>query len=128
MSEKTTAAGIALLLSDDMMFMSRIAGTAHDLGLSIKIARAVDPLKTLVQSERPACVIVDLANPGLVIGDLTGWLAETCSPVPRVVAYGSHVDAETLRRAREAGCDVVLPRSKFVTELPNRLREWIGAT
>jgi DNA-binding NarL/FixJ family response regulator len=127
MSEKTTAAGIALLLSDDMMFTSRITGTAHDLGLSIKTARAVDPLKTLVQSERPGCVIVDLANPGLVIGDLIGWLLETCSPAPKVVAYGSHVDAETLRRAREAGCDVVLPRSKFVTELPNKLREWLGA-
>lgn len=127
MSDKTPAAPIALLLSDDMMFTSRITGTVRDLGLSMKTARAVDPLKTLVQSERPACVIVDLANPGLVIGDLTGWLAETCLPALRVVAYGSHVDTETLQRAKESGCDVVLPRSKFVTELPNKLREWMGA-
>jgi CheY-like chemotaxis protein len=127
MSEKTPAAGSALLLSDDMMFTSRIAGTARDLGLSIKTARAMDALKTLVRSERPACIIVDLANPGLEIGELTGWLAEMCSPAPRVVAYGSHVDTETLQRAREAGCDVVLPRSKFVTELPSKLPEWMGA-
>jgi CheY-like chemotaxis protein len=127
MSENIPTAGIALLLSDDMMFTSRIAGTARDLGMSIKTARAVDGLKALVQSERPACVIVDLANPGLGISDLTGWLKETCSPAPRVIAYGSHVDTETLKRAREAGCDVVLPRSKFVTELPNKLSEWMGA-
>jgi CheY-like chemotaxis protein len=126
MSERTPSAGIALLLSDDMMFTSRITGTARDLGLSMKTARAVDALKILVQSEWPACVIVDLANPGLVIGDLTGWLKEICSPAPRVVVYGSHVDTETLQRAREAGCDIVLPRSKFVTELPNKLPEWMG--
>ena len=47
-------------------------------------------------------------------------------PMPRVVAYGSHVETETLRKAREAGCDPVLPRSKFVEELPAKLREWIG--
>jgi DNA-binding NarL/FixJ family response regulator len=127
MSEDHPPATVGLLLSDDMMFTSRITGTARDLGLTIKTARAIDGLKTLVQSERPTCVIVDLANPGLAIGDLTGWLAETRSPPPRVVAYGSHVDTETLKRAREAGCDLVLPRSKFVTELPNKLREWMGA-
>jgi CheY-like chemotaxis protein len=127
MSEKNPAAPIGLLLSDDMMFSSRITGTARDLGLSIRSARAMDALKTLVQNEQPACVIVDLANPGLVIGELSGWLAETCSPAPRIIAYGSHVDTETLKRAREAGCDLVLPRSKFVTELPQKLREWIGA-
>jgi CheY-like chemotaxis protein len=127
MADKDPAAPIGLLLSDDMMFTSRITGTARDLGLTIKTARAMDVLKTIVQSERPACIIVDLANPGLAISDLCGWLAATCSPAPRVVAYGSHVDAETLKRARDAGCDMVLPRSKFVTELPTKLREWLGA-
>src|SRR6516165_2078850 len=91
MADKDPAAPIGLLLSDDMMFTSRITGTARDLGLTIKTARAMDVLKTIVQSERPACIIVDLANPGLAISDLCGWLAATCSPAPRVVAYGSHV-------------------------------------
>jgi hypothetical protein len=43
-----------------------------------------------------------------------------------VVAYGSHVDTATLRAAREAGCDVVLPRSKFVEELPTALPTWLA--
>ena len=125
MSEITPATG--LLLSDDMMFTSRVTGTARDLGLSVRTARAFDALKALAASESPACVIVDLANPGLVIEDLVRWLGETYSPAPRVIAYGSHVDAETLQRARTAGCDVVLPRSKFVSELPIKLREWMEA-
>jgi CheY-like chemotaxis protein len=125
MSENTPATGF--LLSDDMMFTSRVTGTARDLGLSVRIARTVDALKALSASESPACVIVDLANPGLVIEDLVSWLGETYSPAPRVVAYGSHVDAETLQRAHNARCDVVLPRSKFVSELPNKLNEWMQA-
>jgi len=60
----------------------------------------------------PQGVIVDLANPGLVLADLMAWLRQNCTPMPRVIAYGSHVDTATLKRAREAGCDVVLPRSK----------------
>ena len=47
--------------------------------------------------------------------------------MPRMVAYGSHVDAAVLRAAREAGCDPVLPRSKFVEELPRALPEWMRA-
>jgi hypothetical protein len=60
-----------------------------------------------------------------VVADLIRRL-ETCSPVPRVVAYGSHVDAAGLRAAREAGGDVVLPRSKFVEELPHKLPTWLS--
>jgi hypothetical protein len=46
--------------------------------------------------------------------------------MPRVIAYGSHVEAATLHAAREAGCDLVLPRSRFVEELPVSLGAWLG--
>jgi CheY-like chemotaxis protein len=35
-----------------------------------------------------------------------------------VIAFGSHVNAEALRAAREAGADRVLARSAFVRDLP----------
>jgi len=43
------------------------------------------------------------------------------------VAYGSHVDKARLDAARAAGCDEVLPRSKFSAELPDLLRRYLGA-
>jgi DNA-binding NarL/FixJ family response regulator len=115
-----------LLLSDDLIFSSRITGTARDLGLTVKPARTLDSLYALAQQETPSCVIVDLSHPGLKITDLIHHLASTCSPTPRVVAYGSHVDAASLRAAREAGCDLVLPRSRFVEDLPRSLPEWLS--
>jgi hypothetical protein len=42
------------------------------------------------------------------------------------MAYGAHVDAAGLWAARQAGCDIVLPRSAFVEELPFRLPEWLS--
>src|SRR5437899_1785552 len=106
MSEPSSTFG--LLLSDDMIFTSRIIGTACDLGLTLKPARSVAALQTLARQQTPSCVIVDLANPGLNVRDLIAQLRESCLPMPRVVAYGSHVDAAGLRAAREAGCDLVL--------------------
>jgi CheY-like chemotaxis protein len=114
-----------LLLCDDLIFSSRVTGTARDLGLSVKAAPSAERLRALASAEQPAGVIVDLSIPGLVIEELIGWLRQNVSPMPRVVAYGSHVDTATLRRAREAGCDPVLPRSKFVEDLPVKLVDWL---
>jgi CheY-like chemotaxis protein len=118
---------VGLLLCDDLIFTSRIVGTAQALGLSVKPARDTAALQELAKGQTPGGVIVDLANPGLDIGSLLTWLRHHCQPPPRVVAYGSHVEVQTLKRAREAGCDLVLPRSKFVEELPRKLPEWLNA-
>ncbi len=119
-----TNADIGYLLCDDMIFTSRITGTARELGLTVKPARTVETLLGLIGQQAPRCVIVDLSNPSLQLADLVGQLRQACSSMPKIVAYGSHVDAATLRGAREAGCEPVLPRSKFVEELPQALPGW----
>jgi CheY-like chemotaxis protein len=116
---------VGYLLSDDLMFTSRITGTARDLGLTVQPARSVAALEGLVQKQTPRCVLLDLANAGLVVADLVPRLKSQAGP-PFIVAYGSHVDAPALKAAREAGCDLVLPRSKFVEELPRALAGWLG--
>ena len=116
-----------LLLCDDLIFTSRITGEARALGLTVKSARSVEQLLDLAQRESPSCILIDLAFPGLALPALFLSLSERCGPMPRVVAYGSHVDAETLRAARAAGCDPVLPRSKFVEELPKALPGWLSS-
>jgi CheY-like chemotaxis protein len=114
---------VGLLLSDDLIFTSRITGAARALGLQLKAARSAEMLLEMAARHTPRCVIVDLTNPGLVLTDLIRGLGV---PLPRVVAYGSHVDTESLRAARAAGCDPVLPRSKFVEELPTALPDWFA--
>ena len=53
-------------------------------------------------------VIVDLARFADRIAEI-----RTCAPDARIVAFGPHVDDDLLRRASEAGADVVLARSRF---------------
>jgi CheY-like chemotaxis protein len=118
-----TVAG--LLLSDDLIFTSRIVGTASGLGLNLIAARSADDLAQMARRSPPRCVIVDLDNPGLELTELLRIL-EGIAPRPRVVAYGPHVNADRLRTAREAGCDPVLPRSKFVEQLESQLPLWFA--
>ncbi|MFL5244001.1 MAG: response regulator [Gemmataceae bacterium] len=116
---------VGLLLADDLLFTSRITGTARALNLVVKAAGTVDALKASVPDEQPGCIFLDLANPTLKIDELIVWLKENCLAMPRVVAYGSHVDTATLRTARAAGCHEVMPRSQFVDLLPAKLTEWL---
>jgi len=120
------AAPAGLLLCDDLIFASRITATARAAGLAVRSARTAEQVEALARQQPPPCVLVDLANPTLRVADFLGRLRAACSPMPFVVAYGSHVDTATLRAAREAGCDVVLPRSKFVEVLADELPRWMG--
>jgi ActR/RegA family two-component response regulator len=115
---------LGILLSDDLIFASRITGTARARGLEMKTARTVEQVRQMASAGPPACVIVDLHHPGLDLAALVREIknAEPCT----IVGYGSHVAATLLQEARVAGCDVVLPRSKFVEELAEALPKWYG--
>ena len=126
LADQAAARVTGLLLSDDMIFSSRITATARALGLSVKTAKTIEALLQLARRDAPRGVIVDLGYPGLAITDLIERLHGACAEKPNIVAFGSHVDAASLRAAREAGCDLVFPRRKFVEELPKALPAWIG--
>jgi CheY-like chemotaxis protein len=121
------SASVGLLLSDDLIDSSRITATARSLGLTVKAAKSVEALELLAAQSSPACVLVDLSYPGLALPDLMTRLGATCGRPLRVVAYGSHVDVASLKAARAAGCDPVLPRSAFVEQLPNELTKWLSS-
>jgi hypothetical protein len=46
---------------------------------------------------------------------------------PKVIAFGAHVQTGLLEAARAAGCDEVLPRSRFSAQLPELLKESLGS-
>ena len=113
-----------ILLCDDLFFTSRITGTAAALGLTLHAAKTVADLSRLLATP-PCCVIVDLQLAGRDISELARAVA-ALTPKPTLVGYGSHVDTATLKQARDAGFDVVWPRSKFVEELARSLPEWFS--
>lgn len=113
-----------LLLSDDLIFTSRVVGTGRDLGLAVRSVRSAAELLSTARAQPPAGVVLDLANPGLDVAAVVSEL-KRLAPPPTVVAYGPHVDTALLRTARAAGCDRVLTRSQFVEQLPTHLGDWL---
>lgn len=113
------------MLCDDLIFTSRVTATARAHGQTVKTARSPEVAERLLAEGIPSCVLVDLHTPTL---DLTAFLTrlrEHEPPAIRIVAYGSHVAKELLQAAREAGCDLVLPRSQFVRQLETELTGWL---
>lgn len=115
-----------IVLCDDLIFFSRIASAARAAGASVKQARTTADALKLAATAAPGGVLVDLHNETLDLPAFLAQLRQVCPATPRVVAFGSHVDAERLRAARAAGCDRVLPRSKFVEELETDVAAWLS--
>jgi hypothetical protein len=115
-----------LLLTRDLMFTSKVTGTASALGLKFETLGSVEHLWTKVVESQPRAVFVDLGcldcSP-LVVMEYLNFQSR-----PTVIGFGSHVDVERLESARAAGFDKVLPRSKFSASLPELLRETFGLT
>jgi CheY-like chemotaxis protein len=114
-----------VVLCDDLLFSSRISAAARSHGTEVRTLRTAQQVVELAKQEAPSCVIVDLGNPELDIGGLVARLKECCAKMPRVVAFGSHVDAAGLHAAREAGCDPVWPKSKFAEAVEGAIVEWV---
>lgn len=107
------------LLIDDLFFRAKVEATAAALEVPVALAKA--PADLAGAGEDPdALVLVDLNHPADPIEAIRALKA--ASPAPTVVAFGSHVDGERLKAARDAGADQVLARSAFTTRLPELLK------
>jgi CheY-like chemotaxis protein len=103
---------------DDLFFQMKLAETAKHLGLEVKVASNPDSLLQLLDPP-PAMVIVDL-NAREAPLDAVARVRSVQPSVP-VIGFLSHVQAELGERARAAGFDEVMPRSKFTMNLPQIL-------
>ena len=85
----------------DLMDRSRLSGIDG-------VTFVASPAALVAAASTADVVVVDLGRPGAL-----EVLSAVSSIAKRVIAFGSHVDTALLAAAREAGCDEVLPRSKF---------------
>jgi hypothetical protein len=86
----------------DLMDCSKVAAAIP----GVVIVRRPEDLAAAADAD--SAVIVDLSRPGVL--DAVPALAHAGA---RVIGFGSHVEGDVLRAARQAGCAVVLARSAF---------------
>ncbi len=91
----------------DLMDRSRITGVASG---SVRFASTPADLVDLAAGAD--LVVVDLTRPGVV-----EVLADVSAQGVRTIGFGAHVDTDTLDAARAAGCDQVMARSAFFSQL-----------
>ena len=106
--------GRVIALMDNLFFQMKLAETAKQLGVEVKVATDGEALMQLMESA-PKLVIVDLnarSQPLLTIEKLRQLRKDI-----RVVGFLSHVQTELAAQAQAAGCDEVLPRSSFTQNL-----------
>lgn len=106
--------GKVVALMDDLFFQMKLAETAKQLGVEVKVAANGEALMKLVESA-PKLVIVDLNARSQPLQAIEK-LRQTRKDI-RVVGFLSHVQRELAAQAQAAGCDEVLPRSSFTQNL-----------
>jgi hypothetical protein len=112
----------AILLTNDLIFSTKISGTARAMGIAMQVVGSPNLVCERVQALRPGCVILDLAVTSLTPAVMSEIVRT--SEGANVLAFGSHVDAVRLQQARDAGCTEVMPRSRLSSELPALLQRY----
>lgn len=107
---------IAVVIND-LIFLTKIQATARSFGLLTHHLASADDLGAVLTALRPRAVIYDLNTAN---GDLAASMAAIAamSDRPAMLGFFSHVDEALAARARQAGIDEVMPRSRFNLELP----------
>lgn len=110
----------ALALVDDLFFQAKLQETARQAGIALQCVSSAEALLEHARQAPAALYIVDLnarGNPLQAIERLRALDRDA-----RLVAYLSHVQTELAEQARAAGCNEVLPRSKFTRDLAQILQ------
>ena len=109
-----------IAIVSDMIFATRIAGTAEKVGAKCQIVSNPSALQDALESDEPRTVLVDMSCDGIAPAEAIRTV-KSRFPNTRVVAFYSHVQTELGNQARTAGADDVWPRSAFVQRLPQVL-------
>jgi CheY-like chemotaxis protein len=115
-----------LAVVDDLLFLSKIQQTAQHVGVAVKSARPAD-LRKLAMGDVPNAFIIDLNHrSGKALEVLRIPKSDFKTRGIKVIGFVSHVQKDLVTAARDAGCDLVLARSAFVSQLPNLLQRLSG--
>ncbi|CAN5785059.1 hypothetical protein BH23ACT11_BH23ACT11_13680 [soil metagenome] len=104
---------------EDLLFKSKILETAKELNVEVKFPRSPRKLIATIEESPPDLLILDLNSDHFEPLELvkTMKLDEALREVP-TVGFLSHVQKDLAVAAREAGCDRIMARSAFTTDLP----------
>ncbi len=112
----------ALVAVPELMFRAKIKEAAARVGRTIVVASKLDDVIAKALADPPDVIVVDLGDERIDAFETIRRLrSHTELNGATIVGFYSHVRTDLLEGARDAGCDLVLPRSAFVARLPQLL-------
>jgi hypothetical protein len=112
-----------LLFVPDLFFSTKIEDAARRLGYKVESVGVDTDFGLAIAQKNPVLVLLTFERTGEAWQDLAS--AAVRAGV-RVLAYGSHMNVNAFRRAKELGCDEVVANSRLSAELPGLLKKWAG--
>jgi hypothetical protein len=117
---------VGLLVCRDLIFTTKVKDTAGALGYRLLVSGDLASARSMIEASRPCAVFIDLTAGEMAARTAIIAYQKLAGPDAWLVAFGPHVEAEALAAAKDAGCHLVLPRSKFAAELPAVLHRCYG--
>jgi len=108
-------------LTSDVMLSVRIEEAARAAGHQTAVAASVAQFDQALSAGEARLVLLDLADPAFSIEE-TMRRVQRCAQPPVLLAFFPHVRKDLETRARAAGCGLIMPRSRFLLDLPEALR------
>jgi len=106
------------------MAASKIRAAAARVGASVVFARSREAALAEMRAARPSLVVVDLDSPRTdPIGTIEAVRQDPSLAGVPAVGFVSHVRADVIAAARQAGIGEVLARSAFADKLPDILAQ-----
>jgi PleD family two-component response regulator len=107
---------------EDLLFRSKISETATSLGIEAAFPRDPRRLLEALRESPPDLLVLDLNSARFEpLALLRSVRSEEATREVATVGFLSHVQRDLAVAAREAGCDRVVARSAFTSELPQIL-------
>ena len=122
--EKTSRMKTILLFIPDLFFSTKVEDTARRLGYRVESVSADADFRMVLENTQPALVLLTFDRTG------DAWerlLAAAHDAGIKTLAFGSHMNVNAFKRARELGCDQVVANSRLNAELPDLLQKWAKA-
>ena len=115
-----------LALTADLLFASRLQASLAAAGHEVRLVAGEGELRGALAADGAQALLVDLTDDELQGEVIVRALASELAGV-RTLAYYSHVEPAARDRARQAGIELAVPRSRIAREAPELLAGLLDA-
>lgn len=117
-----------LAVVEDLFFVVKINDLARRAGMEVEYVKVEKDLIDKAKEQLPSLVIFDLNSTSMKpVQAIQKLKAKAELKGVSVIGFVSHVQGELKQQAQEAGCNMVLAKSAFSTNLPQILKRHSGA-